>query len=346
MKLRWLLASLVFPSAAADLHHSRNHFEVLGVSESSSDAQIKKAYKALAKRHHPDKGGDQRVFIEVTTAYEVLSDRDKRTEYLDELRYGEGENVASTFHRRGRPGGHQRPRGHHHFGHSLEEEEEEVFVFRAGNGQQFFYHSSSGRQRHHHHPFNEQFFQQPPQMPFWLQVAIVMFNMSSAMWLLIMGSCFIMCAAWGTTSDAEKAGKEGKGGERSEFELPGRITHKALQHQPPGEICIVAVCAPCRQVLNSPAFRETFRHDNITFSLGEVQEKFATTGLLAVAVKKKGEKWSGLILRKRECVADEDEEEGEKIERVRRHLQKFVLKTLNGETTWICAEDYPLPLAL
>ena len=314
-----------------------NHFEVLGVNPKSSDAQIKKAYKALARKHHPDKGGDQSVFIELTRAYEVLVDSAKKKEYLDELRYGS--EASTTFHRRGRSGGRRQP---------FNEEEEEVFVFRSGNGQQFFYSSSSsGRQgfQHHFHD-GQQFFQQPTQMPYWLQVAILVFNMSSATWLLILGSCFFVCAACsGTTSDTE--GKEGR-----EVDLEC-ISLKALNEQPLGEVYVVSLCAPCREVLSSPAFCDMFRNDHVSFLSGEVQPKFTATGLLAVAVRKRGSKWSGLILRrKREVggaeVEDEQEAEDEVVDTKRAHrlLQKFVTKVLNGETQWISTDDYPLPLLL
>ncbi|CAK0877605.1 unnamed protein product [Prorocentrum cordatum] len=64
-------------------------YEVLEVSKTASDADIKKAYRKLAVKHHPDKGGDQEKFkdpLEITKAYEVLSDSEKRAKYD---RYGE-----------------------------------------------------------------------------------------------------------------------------------------------------------------------------------------------------------------------------------------------------------------
>jgi len=56
-------------------------YEVLEVSKTASDADIKKAYRKLAVKHHPDKGGDQEKFKEITRAYEVLSDAEKRAKY-------------------------------------------------------------------------------------------------------------------------------------------------------------------------------------------------------------------------------------------------------------------------
>lgn len=56
-------------------------YEILKVSESASPQEIKKAYRTMSLKHHPDKGGDEKTFKEITRAYEVLSDGDKRARY-------------------------------------------------------------------------------------------------------------------------------------------------------------------------------------------------------------------------------------------------------------------------
>lgn len=58
-----------------------NYYEILGVSQSSSTAEIKKAYRSLAMKHHPDRGGDQATFKEISVAYDTLSDSTKKAEY-------------------------------------------------------------------------------------------------------------------------------------------------------------------------------------------------------------------------------------------------------------------------
>ncbi|WOO81368.1 Mitochondrial protein import protein MAS5 [Vanrija pseudolonga] len=55
--------------------------DLLGVSPSAGDDEIKKAYRKKALKHHPDKGGDPELFKELTHAYEVLSDNNKRAVY-------------------------------------------------------------------------------------------------------------------------------------------------------------------------------------------------------------------------------------------------------------------------
>jgi molecular chaperone DnaJ len=66
-------------------NQKRDYYEVLGVSKSASDDDIKKAYRKLAKQYHPDLNPGDKVaegkFKEVNEAYEVLSDKDKRGRY-------------------------------------------------------------------------------------------------------------------------------------------------------------------------------------------------------------------------------------------------------------------------
>ena len=66
----------------------KTYYEVLGVDEKASTDEIKKAFKKLARKHHPDAGGDEAVFKDISEAYEVLSDKEKREEYDMMLRYG------------------------------------------------------------------------------------------------------------------------------------------------------------------------------------------------------------------------------------------------------------------
>src|SRR3954465_11483324 len=64
---------------------TRDYYEILGVSKSSSADEIKKAYRKVAMQYHPDRNpGDKSAedkFKEAAEAYEVLSDSEKRAQY-------------------------------------------------------------------------------------------------------------------------------------------------------------------------------------------------------------------------------------------------------------------------
>lgn len=63
----------------------RDFYEVLGISKNAADDEIKKAYRKLAKKYHPDLNPDDKTaeqkFKEVSEAYEILSDKEKRARY-------------------------------------------------------------------------------------------------------------------------------------------------------------------------------------------------------------------------------------------------------------------------
>lgn len=61
---------------------AQDYYKILGVEKGSTDDEIKKAYRKLAHKYHPDKaGGDEAKFKEINSAYQVLSDKQKRTQY-------------------------------------------------------------------------------------------------------------------------------------------------------------------------------------------------------------------------------------------------------------------------
>ena len=65
--------------------NKRDYYEVLGVSKSATADEIKKAYRKLAIKYHPDKNPDDKEaeekFKEAAEAYDVLSNPDKRSRY-------------------------------------------------------------------------------------------------------------------------------------------------------------------------------------------------------------------------------------------------------------------------
>ncbi len=63
----------------------RDPYDVLGVSRKATDAEIKKAFRALAKKHHPDTHANDpkavKRFQEISAAYELLGDKEKRAQF-------------------------------------------------------------------------------------------------------------------------------------------------------------------------------------------------------------------------------------------------------------------------
>ena len=59
----------------------KDYYQILGVSRNASPEEIKKAYYKLAHKHHPDKGGDEKKFKEINEAYQILSDKEKKSQY-------------------------------------------------------------------------------------------------------------------------------------------------------------------------------------------------------------------------------------------------------------------------
>jgi len=58
-----------------------DYYSILGVPKGASEDDIKKAYRKLAMKHHPDRGGDQAEFQKIQEAYATLGDAGKRSEY-------------------------------------------------------------------------------------------------------------------------------------------------------------------------------------------------------------------------------------------------------------------------
>ena len=90
------------------MSEKRDYYEVLGVGRNADEAQIKKAYRKLAKKYHPDtNAGDadaEQKFKEVTEAYTVLSDKEKRKMY-DQFGHAAFDQTAGAGAGNGGPGG-------------------------------------------------------------------------------------------------------------------------------------------------------------------------------------------------------------------------------------------------
>lgn len=80
----------------------KDYYKVLGIARNATREEIKKAYRTLAHKYHPDKGGDESRFKEVNEAYHILSDDKKRSQY---------DQFGQVFEGAGHQGGFEWPGG-------------------------------------------------------------------------------------------------------------------------------------------------------------------------------------------------------------------------------------------
>src|SRR6185503_1249839 len=97
---------------------AKDYYNVLGVDKKASKDDIKKAFRKLAHKYHPDKGGDdESKFKEITEAYAILSDDKKRREYDT---YGQAFDGGSTGSPQGGFGGFDFSQFQQGFGEGVE----------------------------------------------------------------------------------------------------------------------------------------------------------------------------------------------------------------------------------
>ena len=74
------------------------YYDTLEVSVTASAAEIKKSYRTLANKHHPDKGGSQEIFKTIAVAYDTLGNANKRAEYDNAQRSSATNTSEFQFH--------------------------------------------------------------------------------------------------------------------------------------------------------------------------------------------------------------------------------------------------------
>jgi DnaJ family protein B protein 6 len=142
-------------------------YQVLGVSREATESEIKKAYRKLALKHHPDKQTTEEsrrhasdVFAKISNAYEILGDPQKRQEHDNKDRYQNNDYNNNN---------RQHSSAHDHFfsgmggGHHPFEFHDPFEVFNRVFREEFGHHNSSGMGNMHNDGFGTPF---PPMHPF------------------------------------------------------------------------------------------------------------------------------------------------------------------------------------
>lgn len=94
--------------------NNENFYNILGVTETATQDEIKKAYRKLAKENHPDAGGNEDTFKKISVAYDTIGDEQKRKQYDMQLNnpfggFGDMDDVFSQMFGGRRPNNQQRP---------------------------------------------------------------------------------------------------------------------------------------------------------------------------------------------------------------------------------------------
>lgn len=98
MIVGWIIFIIIaYKTSQIEIEHKEyDPFAILGIDRDAADKDIRKRYRELSKTMHPDKGGDEEMFKELTKAYKALTDDEARENWA---KYGNPDG----------PGGREQP---------------------------------------------------------------------------------------------------------------------------------------------------------------------------------------------------------------------------------------------
>jgi len=215
-------------SCLIDGKRSENLYEVLGVSRSSSQSEIRSAYKKLAIKYHPDKNqgneAAQEKFIEVQTAYETLSDEKKRRMY-DLTGSTDGRSQSRNPH-----AGQTWPRHRHH----------RHYTGRQGSSGGFHFHFSTGPSSGFSHQTFEQyhtssrtsFFQNASHQKStsWVEWLSILYGYSLPIVLMIVVSLLFLPAQTRPQKNVHQSQSKSGTAARDQYENMNQVNKNTSQH--------------------------------------------------------------------------------------------------------------------
>ena len=351
---------------------SATYFETLGLKPTATEDEIKKSYRLLAKRYHPDKNKNdpnaQSKFIEITKAYEVLGDTKSRLEYIDSLR----ESGSSRMHR-WESKNEDADTNYQQFRHFQRFPQGQFNVFTTPDGRTYYTSSNNGQNFHYSYSFSSG--GQGNQS----SILNLFYVLSVIGWILLRPfiPLIILVVAisffYNFLSSFSNSNVDVKPAKLNVHKKREQIKSKKLEvfrkdHLDRRGIIIVATSAKgveaCRVLkdafFNDPVHFVVLRSELITDGeeegeeVGEAECKESIRFPL-IAMTRGGAKWIGFkpSRRKSEYQDDENNNNEDKFEEnlndnnsLLKEAEGWIIQLLNGGIVWTQSKTSPLPISL
>lgn len=346
----WKVSILLGLAVLAVIASAKTYYDILGVRRDASPEKIKKQYRTLAKKYHPDKNDDpsaQDKFVEVAKAYETLSDEAKKRDYDHSLRFGgvdesgDVRNNQNPFGRSQHPFPFQHPAFQQHFQQQHQHQQqhqqhfhqnhfhsERVFMRRGPNGQYYFYTSSGDDGGFGQHS-------QPPTMLEMILYQLWMSPLPMFLSFAMLYLCFSYCCGGGGGGGREGTPAPPAPSNKAAYVPPStlprldRVISDALTRKR-----LVAVACTSRTAKLLLSLREVYRRDPVIFAVPTRSMSEGSGGNTCHLIVLKGQsKWCDLCFEY--STSREDE--------CQRVLQSWIERVLSGDVKWKNTDSDPLP---
>mmetsp|Transcript_2491 Transcript_2491/g.3872 ORF Transcript_2491/g.3872 Transcript_2491/m.3872 type:complete len:367 (+) Transcript_2491:3-1103(+) len=343
-----------------------SHFDTLGISSKASEDDVKKSYRKLAKIYHPDKNKNdpdaQTKFIEITKAYEVLSDPQSRLEYEESLRFGANNRVNSRNSKvhewRSRNSDLDPFREFHDLRNFEEFTSENMFQKYTLNGKTFYTSSRNFNGQTFTYSYSSSFGnnQSSQQQNFTIWNILYIFGVLCYYFIrpfvpliiLILAFCSLFCnSSSKATKMKNKSSIRKEHNPSNNFETQIEVLNQSYLNQR-GVILIIAmneqILTLCHQL------KSKFVQDKVIFlshlknsSLNSNQKDNKKMDYL-LAVCKGGEKW--LRFKSKEERNSEETHNDDEEMVTADEIEIWIIQLLNGVNLWTLSKEIPIPIDL